>query len=302
VRFNRGGTLMVPWGYVAGANADPIEKKPLFHVLPGSLAFSFGMLGCDLHCSFCQNWLSSQVLRDPQARGGFSDTTPEALVAEARQCGAVSMVSTYNEPLITAEWAVEVFAHARAANLATGFVSNGFATPHAIDYLVPHLDFCKVDLKALSDATYRQLGGRLQPVLDTIQRLHDAKVWVEVVTLLVPGLNDSDDELTRLAGFITDVSPWIPWHVTAFHGEYHMADRPATNPADLHRAAEIGSRAGLRFVYAGNQPGRVGRLEDTRCHACHDTLIQRDGFKARVVGLTADGTCRHCGAVIPGIW
>src|SRR5690348_15319738 len=215
VRFNRGGKLYVPWGYVGGVQCDPIEKKPFNHAYPGALAYSFGMLGCDLHCSYCQNWVTSQALRDPLATAPPRDVTPQALVDDAVAQGARIMVSTYNEPLITAEWAVDVFTLARQRGLVTGFVSNGNATPRVLEFLRPHIDLYKVDLKSFDDRHYRELGGRLQPILDTIQWLHRAGVWVEIVTLLIPGFNDGERELRDLTRFLAGVSPDIPWHVTA---------------------------------------------------------------------------------------
>jgi len=198
VRVNHGGTLMVPWGYVSGAQSDPIEKKPFFHVEPGSRAFSFGMLGCDLKCACCQNWVTSQALRDPAAGSTITRTSPEELVHAAVRSGARSVVSTYNEPLITTEWAVAVFKAARAAGLLTGYVSNGHATPKVLDYLAPWIDMYKVDLKGFDELQYRNYGGHLEPVLETIRGLHARGIWVEVVTLVVPGLNNSDDELGQL--------------------------------------------------------------------------------------------------------
>src|SRR5918911_4827747 len=217
VRFNRGGKLLVPWGYVGGVQCDPIEKKPFFHAYPGALAYSFGMLGCDLHCAYCQNWVTSQALRDPSAVSPPLKATPHALVQDALRQGAKVLVSTYNEPLITVEWAVAIFKEAREQGLVTGFVSNGNGTPRVLEYLRPHIDLYKVDLKSFDDKHYRELGGRLQPILDTITWLHRAGVWVEIVTLLIPGFNDSEAELTGLTEFIAAVSPDIPWHVTAFH-------------------------------------------------------------------------------------
>ena len=302
VRFNRGGTLFAPWGYVAGAHCDPIEKKPFFHAWPGSLAFSFGMLGCDLHCAYCQNWVTSQALRDPQAVSPPADVTPERLVAEAVRLGARSVVSTYNEPLITSEWAVGVFRAARAAGLATGFVSNGNGTPEVLQYLAPWVDLYKVDLKSFDDKHYRRLGGRLQPILDTIRGLHACGTWVEIVTLVVPGFNDSDEEIRALAAFIAGVSPDIPWHVTAFHPDYKMSDTPPTTPGMLARAASLGREAGLRFVYAGNLPGRVGRMEDTTCPACGTVLVERRGYVVERYALTERGTCPTCGTAAPGRW
>src|SRR4030095_12464020 len=202
VRFNRAGKLYVPCGYVGGVQCDPIEKKPFFHAYPGALAYSFGMLGCDLHCAYCQNWVTSQALRDPEAIAPPRDATPAALVADARQQGAKLLVSTYNEPLITAEWAMEIFHEARRAGLVTGFVSNGNGTPRVLEYIRPHIDLYKVDLKSFDDKHYRELGGRLAPILDTIAWLHDAGVWVEIVTLLVPGFNDSEEELRGLTAFL----------------------------------------------------------------------------------------------------
>jgi pyruvate formate lyase activating enzyme len=302
VRFNRAGALMVPWGYVAGTQCDPIEKKPFFHVEPGSRAFSFGMLGCDLHCAYCQNWVTSQALRDPAAGTSLLDTSPEQILQGALQSGARSVISTYNEPLITSEWSVAVFRAARAAGLRTGFVSNGNATPRVLEYLAPWIDLFKVDLKGFDDLQYRSYGGRLQPVLDTIRGLHAMGTWVEVVTLLVPGINNSDDEIERLTGFLAGVSPDIPWHVTAFCANYRMTDRSSTTPGMLVHAAGIGRRAGLRFVYAGNAGGEVGDFENTVCPSCQETLVQRRAYWIGSCRVTADGRCPTCNTVIPGRW
>ncbi|MFB3779324.1 MAG: AmmeMemoRadiSam system radical SAM enzyme [Bryobacteraceae bacterium] len=302
VRFNSGGKLLVPWGYVAGAQCDPIEKKPFFHVRPGALAFSFGMLGCDLHCSYCQNWVTSQALRDPAAGSLIRRATPQSLVESALAEGAGVVVSTYNEPLITAEWAVAVFRQAREAGMLTGFVSNGNATPEVLDYLRPWVDLYKVDLKSFDSRRYRELGGRLEPILDSLRRIHDMGFWLEVVTLIVPGFNDSEEELRKMACFLAGISPDIPWHVTAFHKDYKMEDPDDTRPEDLLRAAEIGRVAGLRYVYAGNIPGGVGDLEDTRCPGCRERLIARRGYRILDYRLTADGRCPSCTTPIPGRW
>jgi len=302
VRFNQGGRLMVPWGYAGGVQCDPIEKKPFFHVHPGALAYSFGMLGCDLHCGYCQNWVTSQALRDPHAMSPPLDVSPELLVRDAVERGAKIIVSTYNEPLITSEWAVAIFKEARAAGLMTGFVSNGNGTPGVLEYLRPWIDAYKVDLKSFDDRHYRELGGRLEPILDTIRRLHAMRIWLELVTLLIPGFNDSDDELKRLTAFVASVSPDIPWHVTAFHGDYKMTEPGNTTAAMLMRAAEIGTASGLRYVYAGNLPGRVGALEDTHCPACGDVLVERFGYLIRGYNLTPAGACPSCGTQVPGKW
>lgn len=302
VRFNRDGELRVPFGYVAGVACDPVEKKPFFHVLPGSDALTFGMLGCDLHCAYCQNWLTSQALRDAAARAPVQPATPAQLVAAARRHGARLMVSSYNEPLITAEWAVAVFAEAQAAGVACAMVSNGHATPEALDFLQPWLTAYKVDLKGFNDRRYRSLGGTLAAVCETIRQVHDRGLWLEVVTLLVPGFNDDPAELRDLTGFLAAVSPDIPWHVTAFHPDYRLTEPRPTRAADLIRAAEIGAAAGLRFVYAGNLPGRVGEWENTRCPQCGRTLVRRHGFTVLENHLVTGSSCPGCGARVPGIW
>jgi pyruvate formate lyase activating enzyme len=301
VRYNEKGVLKVPWGYVGAIQCDPIEKKPFFHALPGSDALSFGMLGCDLHCGYCQNWFTSQSIRDPQAVAPPRDVSPEGLAELSVECGAPTVVSTYNEPLITSEWAVAVFREAKQRGLSTGYVSNGNGTPQVLDYIRPWIDFYKVDLKSMDDKHYRELGGVLQNVLDTIQGIHDRGIWLEVLTLVIPGFNDSEEELTRAAAFVASVSPDIPWHVTAFHPDYKMTDRGGTPVSTLVRAAEIGTEQGLRYVYAGNLPGRVGKWEDTRCPGCATTLIERYGFLVRKNRL-ADGACFRCQTPIPGRW
>jgi pyruvate formate lyase activating enzyme len=302
VRFNEDGVLQVPWGYVAGVQCDPIEKKPFFHAWPGALAYSFGMLGCDLHCGYCQNWVTSQALRDPAATAPPRDVEPDDLARDAVRQHARVVVSTYNEPLITVEWGVAVFKAARERGLATGFVSNGNGTPQVLDYLAPWIDLYKVDLKSFDDKQYRKLGGRLEPILETIRALHARGLWLEIVTLLVSGFNDSDDEITRLTEFIASVSIDIPWHVTAFHQDYRMLDPMATTAEQLRKAAAIGRRAGLRYVYAGNLPGLVGDLEDTCCVTCGALLIQRYGYLIRDYRVTRDGKCPSCSARLPGRW
>ncbi len=228
--------------------------------------------------------------------------SPEELVAHGKKLGARVIASSYNEPLITSEWAAAVFSKAIQAGLRCAFVSNGNATPEALDYLAPYLTAYKVDLKSMQDRNYRTLGGVLQHVLDTIQMAHDRGLWVEVVTLIVPGFNDSTEELMDAARFIRSVSPDIPWHVTAFHPDYQMQDGIRTTADELIRAAEIGEEAGLNFVYAGNAPGRVGSYEDTRCPGCQAVLIRRFGYVLLEYNLSGDGMCPHCGTRVPGVW
>jgi pyruvate formate lyase activating enzyme len=301
VRFNRGGKLYVPYGYAAGIQLDPIEKKPFFHALPGSTALSFGMLGCDYHCGYCQNWVTSQALRDPNALSPPEFVTPEDLVGLAFEHKANIVTSTYNEPLITSEWAVEIFKIARQYGFITSYVSNGNGTPEVIEYLKPWIDLYKVDLKGYNDKKYRSLGGVLQNVLDTIKLLYEKNIWVEIVTLVVPGFNDSDAELRDIAKFIASVSPDIPWHVTAFHSDYKMNDTDNTTALSILHAREIGLKEGLHFVYAGNAPGRVGDSENTYCPSCNELLIQRWGFRVQANKLK-DGHCPKCGLIIPGVW
>jgi pyruvate formate lyase activating enzyme len=302
VRFNEGGHLRVPTNYVAALASDPTEKKPFFHVLPGSDTLTFGMLGCDLHCAYCQNWLTSQALRDDAAVSTPNVVTADRLVAMAKAYGASMVGSSYNEPLITAEWAVEVFQKARPEGFRTAFISNGNATPQVLDYLRPWTDCYKIDLKSMSDKNYRSLGGVVDNILDTVKMVHERGFWEEIVTLVIPGFNDSKDELRRAADFIASVSPDIPWHVTAFHQDYHMQENANTTAEQLIRACEIGREAGLRYVYAGNLPGRVGRWENTYCPTCDALLVERYGYLIRQMNVTADGKCPKCATSIPGIW
>ncbi|HZT22358.1 MAG TPA: AmmeMemoRadiSam system radical SAM enzyme [Verrucomicrobiae bacterium] len=302
VRFNAGEELRVPFGYVAGLQCDPVEKKPFFHVLPGSDALTFGMMGCDFHCAYCQNWVTSQALRDPASVAPVRPVTPEQIAELARRNGARLVVSSYNEPLITAEWAQAVFERCVAEGFICGFVSNGNATAEALDFIRPWIRACKVDLKSFQDANYRKLGGVLENVKNTIRLIHERGLWLEVLTLVVPGFNDSDDELRAIAAFIAGIDPQIPWHVTAFHKDYKMTEPENTRAEHLVRAAEIGASEGLKFVYAGNLPGQVGDWENTRCPNCSTTLIERFGYLIRDYRITPDGKCPACATAIPGIW
>ena len=301
VRFNRDGKLYVPFGYAAGIQLDPVEKKPFFHAYPGSKALSFGMLGCDYHCPYCQNWVTSQALRDPAAHSSFEHVSPEGLIDLAVRHNARILTSTYNEPLITSEWAVEIFKLAKKVGLVTSYVSNGNGTAEVLDFIQPWVDLYKVDLKGFSQKEYSRLGGSLNNVLDTIQRVYQRGMWIEIVTLIVPGFNDSSEELSDIAGFIHSVSPDIPWHVTAFHQDYRMVEPDNTPVESLLRARTIGLRKGLHYVYAGNRPGEVGATENTICPSCGSTLIERIGFKI-VSNKLHDGCCRSCGNKIPGRW
>jgi pyruvate formate lyase activating enzyme len=301
IRFNDEGVLKVPWGYVGALACDPIEKKPFFHAFPGSDAFSFGMLGCDLKCGYCQNWVTSQAQRDDRAVAKVHRTSVQELVEAAVRQGAPVIASTYNEPLITSEWSRPIFEAAAEKGLIGAFVSNGNGTERVLEYLRPHVQLYKVDLKSFQDGVYRQLGAHRAHVLQTIRSLHAQGFWVEIVTLIVPGLNDGPDELKQIAAFLASISLDLPWHVTAFHSDYKMGDTDNTSISTLVEAAEIGSAAGLRYVYAGNRPGRVGAWENTRCPTCTDTLIERQGFTILANHLDG-GRCPGCRTKIPGFW
>lgn len=224
------------------------------------------------------------------------------MVDAARRTRSSVIVSSYNEPLITSEWAAAIFKGAKAAGLKCAYVSNGNNTPEVMEYLRPYLDAYKVDLKSMNDKNYRKLGGVLQNTLDGIKRAREMGIWVEVVTLVVPGFNDSNEELWDAARFLAGLSPDIPWHVTAFHQDYKMTDHDNTDARTLQRAADIGREAGLRFVYAGNLPGRVGEYEDTFCPGCNRPVVERRGYTVRAYRITGEGKCERCGTVIPGVW
>jgi len=305
IRFNQDGRLMVPWGYVSSLQVDPIEKKPFYHFLAGANALTFGMLGCNLRCGYCQNWLTSQALRE-EGTGHLAEylrkITPEALVEYGVHSGAEVVASSYNEPLISSEWARDIFKLAGKSGLRQVYISNGFATKEVLDFLGPNLQGFKVDLKTMQPDHYRELGGDLQPVLDSILYAHQLGLWVEIVTLLVPGFNDTESELQEMAAFIHSVSPEIPWHVTAFRPDYKMMDKPRTAHQQIINAVEIGYKEGLQYVYGGNMPGSLGKFEHTYCHHCQAVLIKRRGFSIQEYHITPEGLCQECNTKIPGIW
>ncbi len=301
VRFNQGGKLYVPANYVGAVQIDPTEKKPFFHAHPGSLALTFGMLGCDFHCSYCQNWVTSQALRDPNAIAPPMEIRPLDFVILGKRYRAKVIASSYNEPLITSEWAMKIFKEAKQEGFTTAYVSNGNATSEVLDYIRPWTDLYKIDLKSFNDRNYRKLGGVLQHVLDTVKMVYECGFWLEVLTLTIPGFNDSDEELCAIAEFLVNISPDIPWHVTAFHKDYKMTDPDNTPPETLIRAAKIGYDAGLHFVYAGNLPGMVGTYENTYCPECHGLLIERYGFRV-LQNRIVRGLCPKCQTRIAGRW
>jgi pyruvate formate lyase activating enzyme len=300
VRQNVAGTLIChAYGQVAAIGLDPIEKKPLFHVDPGAQAYSIATCGCPFHCRFCQNWEIAQGPRlglDVHQR----PLPPAEVVAEARRLRASSIAYTYVEPMVFLEYALDTARLARAAGLRNLFITDGYATPESADLLAGVLDAANVDLKSFNDAFYRRLcGARLAPVLDTIVALHRAGTWLELTTLVIPGWNDSDDELEALTGWIVDnVGPATPWHVSRFFPAHKMLDVPPTPTGTLLRAAAIGRAAGLQYVYVGNAP-QLG-LEDTRCAGCNALLIERAGYRTRSL-LTDAGTCPGCGRALEGV-
>jgi pyruvate formate lyase activating enzyme len=301
VRQNRDGQLFsLNYGKIIAEHIDPIEKKPLFHFLPGTRSYSIATVGCNFMCLHCQNYDISQY---PRVHGGLirgDERQPESIVAYALASHSASISYTYTEPTIFMEYAQDVGRLAHEQGLKNIFVSNGFMTEVSATALAEFVDGDNVDLKSMRDDFYRKVcKARLQPVLDTIVRLKKLGVWLEVTTLVIPGENDSTEELTEIAQFIKGVGPDIPWHVTAFHPTFKMMDHPATPAATLRRAREIGLKEGLRYVYVGNIPGEGG--ESTYCYSCQELLIERLGYSIRRYHLE-DGKCPKCRTPIDGVW
>ncbi len=300
VRENRDGILYsLVYDKVIARNIDPIEKKPLFHFQPGSTSFSIATPGCNFRCKHCQNADISQLPRD---QGGLilgEDVPPAALVEAARTYRCSSISYTYTEPTIYFELAYDTARLAAEAGLKNVFVTNGYITPEALQVIRPYLHAANIDLKGFNDKFYGEIcGARLQPVLDAIRLHKEYGIWIEVTTLVIPGHNDSDDELNNIAKFIKSVGEDVPWHVTRFHPTYKLIDQPITPLATLKRARQIGLEAGLRYVYEGNVPGEG---EDTVCWHCGNTLVERIGFSVETNSVK-DGKCSLCGAVIAGVW
>ncbi|MDH5402353.1 MAG: AmmeMemoRadiSam system radical SAM enzyme [Candidatus Heimdallarchaeota archaeon] len=302
VRYNENGKLKVPFGYVGAFQCDPIEKKPFFHAYPNSLALSIGMLGCDLKCSYCQNWVTSQTIRDTNAGVQPRDISISTIIETAKNLNARSIVSTYNEPLITSEWSKKIFKEAKQHNLVTGFVSNGNATKEVLDYLHPYLEMYKVDLKTFNDRNYRKLGTTLDKILNGIEMIYNKGIWLEIVTLLIPGFNNSINELKEMSKWIANLSVDIPWHITAYHPDYKMNEFPRTSVEHLLEAANIGNKAGLNYIYIGNVHGQIKGFENTSCPQCDSILVERNGFKVINYNITEENKCPSCGLLIPGRW
>jgi pyruvate formate lyase activating enzyme len=301
VRENRGGKLYsLVYGKIIAEHIDPIEKKPLFNFLPGSRAFSIGTVGCNFHCKHCQN---SDISQYPHEHGGEiigQDRTPDQIVTAAKAAGCETIAYTYTEPTIFYEFAYDTAVLARKEEIKNVFVSNGHISAEAARQIAPYLDAINVDLKAFTDKFYKEVcGSRLNPVLETIRLMKELDVWVEVTTLIIPGLNDGEQELRDIARFVKSVGQEIPWHVSRFYPAYKLLDRPSTPAATLRYARDIGMEEGLRYVYEGNVPGEGG--ENTHCYACGARLIERYGLTLTRNRLQ-DGKCPGCGAEIDGLF
>lgn len=298
VRENRDGRLeTLVYGEAVAAHVDPIEKKPLYHFLPGSKALSIAAAGCNFRCGFCQNWQISQAPRRESGAVAGEPFPPDVVVRAALDAGCRSVSYTYTEPTVFFEYAYDTARLARSAGLLNNFVTNGYMTAEALETVAPVLDAANVDLKAFKDETYRKVcGARLGPVLETVRLMRKLGVWVEVTTLVVPGLNDGTDELTAIAAFIASVDPAIPWHISRYHPDFEYDQAPPTPAATLRAAAAIGRREGLAHIYVGNVPGEG---EDTLCALCGAVLIRRRGF-AVVANTLVGSLCPSCGTVLAG--
>jgi pyruvate formate lyase activating enzyme len=298
VRENRGGVLYsLVYGKTTAQAVDPIEKKPLYHFLPGTKTFSIATRGCNFKCLHCQNCDISQVSSD-ETFGDNRAVMPEQIVNAAGTLGCRSISYTYTEPTVFYEYASETARLASNRGLRNVFVTNGYITPEALTRLAPSMDAANIDLKFFRDDLYRKVcGARLEPVLDTIRMCRDLDVWIEITTLIIPSYNDSDVQLRQIAAFIAGVDDRIPWHVSAFYPTYKLTDAPPTPPSVLEKAVRIGTAKGLKFIYMGNVNGR----SDTLCPSCRATVITRSVFTVRGEWVET-GKCPGCGAEIPGIW
>ena len=299
VRVNQGGQLYTRvYGNLISENVDPIEKKPLYHFLPGSHAYSIATPGCNFHCEWCQNWQISQMPRIMQMHE-VERITPDAVVERALQLGCQSIAYTYTEPTIFFEYSNDVSRKAKTQGLKNIFVTNGFMTSEMLEMYEPCLDAANVDIKAFNDETYRKLmGGRLAPVLESCRKMKSLGVWLEITTLIVPGVNDNPEELEGLARFILDeLGPATPWHLSRFFPHYQMRDRNPTDEAVLFETKAMGESLGLNYIYLGNVFGP----STTKCKECGHELISRHGYHTRLIGLDDAGRCENCGAVIDGV-
>ena len=300
VRENRDGTLVsLVYGKISAEQIDPVEKKPLFHFLPGTRTYSISTIGCNFKCLHCQNHSLSQADYS-QNRTGYLIKSPENITQAALDGGCKSISYTYVEPTVFYEFAYDCCHAAKDCGLRNIFVSNGYMSHEAAVMLVPVLDAINIDIKSFSDEFYQKVcGARLNQVLENVRFFREHGIWVEVTTLLIPGLNDSAEEIRHIAEFIVDVDPEIPWHVSGFRPMHRMLDRPPTLPAQLQHARDIGMSTGVNYVYVGNV--RDGRGESTHCPACRETVIGRSGFRVIDINMKA-GSCPSCAHLIAGVW
>lgn len=298
VRQNIDGKLYTHvYGDIIAAHIDPIEKKPIYHFLPGSTSYSIATIGCNFRCPFCQNWEISQVSkRDNDAPG--KDTRPGDIIRDAKLSGCKSISYTYTEPTIFFEYAYDVAKLAKKEGLYNNFVTNGYMTIEALEAIKPYLDSANVDLKGFSEDFYQKLcQAHLGPVLESIRAMKRLGIWVEITTLVIPGQNDSEEQLKGIAGFIASVDKKMPWHISRFHPEYKHLDSGPTPVETLKKARAIGEKAGLHYIYLGN----VIDGNDTHCHSCKNLLIKRIGFNV-VQNNIKDSKCPQCGTAVRGVF
>jgi pyruvate formate lyase activating enzyme len=299
VRENNDGELFtLVYGNLISKGVDPIEKKPLYHFYPGTKAYSIATPGCNFRCEWCQNWQISQMPRLMEMPKG-KRMMPDEIVEEALQTGCKSIAYTYTEPTIFFEYSYDVAKLAKMSGLKNIYVTNGFMTPEMLNMIAPYLDAANVDIKAFRDEPYRKLmGGRLQPVLDSCQLMKELGIWLEVTTLVVPGMNDDPDELRALAGFIYEsLGPETPWHLSRFYPQYRMADLRPTDESTLQKTKKMGESIGLNYVYVGNVWGG----NTTRCKNCGEILIRRNVYSIHIVGLDGEGYCKTCHSLLDGV-
>lgn len=300
VRENREGTLYSHvYGEAIAANIDPIEKKPLYHFLPGTTSFSIATVGCNFRCGFCQNWQISQVSKKKRTNVAGYQLLPEEVVRRAKEYGCKSISYTYTEPTIFFEYAYDTAKLAKEAGLFNVFVTNGYMTPEALETINPYLDACNVDLKSFKEEFYKEIcHGHLEPVLDSIRLMKKLHMWIEITTLVVPGQNDDEEELTEIARFIAQVDSNIPWHISRFHPDYQFTDSRPTPLDVLQRAYSVGEREGLCHIYIGNV---IGVSEDTLCAHCQKSLIRRKGYVVEE-NRVKDSRCPYCGDPVAGVF
>jgi pyruvate formate lyase activating enzyme len=298
VRENKGGTLYThAYGELIAQHLDPIEKKPLYHFIPGSTSYSIAAIGCNFQCGFCQNWQISQAEEAGALGLRPQEVKPKDVVSQAKQNASSSISYTYTEPTIFFEYALEIGQSAKKEGLHNVFVTNGYMTEEMIQMIHPYLDAANIDLKSFSDDYYRKIcKGKLAPVLKSIEAMKKLNIWIEVTTLVLPGQNDSEEEMRKIAGFLAGVDPSIPWHISRFYPQYKMEDLESTPMKVLNRAYEIGKEAGLRYVYLGN----VGQKNNTYCHQCSSLLIERLGYSIKEYKIK-EGRCLHCRSPIDGV-